>query len=71
MKPIPYVGSGPYCYANTFARMLGADAPSTAAIEFATSSVFGMQLIGGTLPYFGTCGWTPEAGRGTSFEIRR
>ncbi|CDZ32937.1 RADC family protein [Neorhizobium galegae bv. officinalis] len=62
MKPIPYVGSGPYCYTNSFAMMLGADAPSTAVIEFATSSPFGMQLLGGTLPFFDPYGWTPEAG---------
>ncbi|CDZ29915.1 hypothetical protein NOJ05_01825 [Neorhizobium galegae] len=62
MKYIPYVGSGPYCYANSFAMMLGADAPSTAAIEFATSSPFGMQLVGGTMPFFDPFGWTPEAG---------
>jgi hypothetical protein len=62
MKHIPYVGSGPYCYANSFAMMLGADAPSTATIEFATSSPFGMQLLGGTLPFFDPYGWTPEAG---------
>ncbi|CDZ49269.1 RADC family protein [Neorhizobium galegae bv. officinalis] len=62
MKHVPYVGSGPYCYANSFAMMLGADAPSTVAIEFATSSPFGMQLLGGTLPFFDPYGWTPEAG---------
>ncbi|MBY3211788.1 hypothetical protein [Rhizobium laguerreae] len=62
MKHVPYVGSGPYCYANSFAMMLGVDAPSTVTIEFATSSPFGMQLLGGTLPFFDPYGWTPEAG---------
>ena len=62
MKHVPYVGSGPYCYANSFAMMFGGDAPSTAAIEFATSSPFGMQLVGGALPFFDPYGWTPEAG---------
>lgn len=62
MKHVPYIGSGPYCYANSFAMMLGGDAPSTAVIEFATSSPFGMQLVGGALPFFGPYGWTPEAG---------
>lgn len=62
MKHFPYVGSGPYCYANSFAMMFGAGAPSTAIIEFATSSPFGMQLIGGDRPFFDPYGWTPEAG---------
>lgn len=62
MKHFPYVGSGPYCYANCFAMMLGDDAPSTSVIEFATSSPFGMQLVGGRLPFFDPYGWTPEAG---------
>ena len=62
MKYVPYVGSGPYCYANSFAMMFGENAPSTAAIEFATSSPFGMQLVGGALPFFDPYGWTPEAG---------
>lgn len=57
---IPYAGSGPYCYANAFAMMFGAAAPSTAVIEFATSSPFGMQLIGGKLPFFDPYGWDPE-----------
>ncbi|MBU5442139.1 hypothetical protein [Paenibacillus sp. MSJ-34] len=48
----PYIGSGPYCYTNSIAMMLGERSPQTAVIEFATSSPFGMQLIGGTLPFF-------------------
>lgn len=59
---VPYVGSGPYCYANSFAMMFGERAPAVAVIEFATGSPFGMQLIGGALPFFDPCGWTPEAG---------
>ncbi|MBB2970930.1 hypothetical protein [Mesorhizobium sp. RMAD-H1] len=62
MQHFPYVGSGPYCYANSFAMMFGEDAPPVAIIEFATGSPFGMQLVGGTLPFFDPCGWTPEAG---------
>ncbi|PLP57169.1 hypothetical protein CYK37_20925 [Mesorhizobium loti] len=57
---IPYTGSGPYCYANAFAMMFGAAAPSVAVVEFATSSPFGMQLIGGKLPFFDPYGWDPE-----------
>ncbi|WP_309083141.1 hypothetical protein [Chelativorans sp.] len=62
MKHFPYVGSGPYCYANSFAMMFGAGSPSPAVIEFATGSPFGMQLLGGALPFFDPYGWTPEAG---------
>ncbi|MBV2365762.1 hypothetical protein [Streptomonospora nanhaiensis] len=59
---LPYQGSGPYCYANSLAMMMGADAPPAAVIETATGSAFGMQLVGGTLPFFDAFGWTPEAG---------
>ncbi|MCP3802531.1 hypothetical protein NLX83_24985 [Allokutzneria sp. A3M-2-11 16] len=62
MTHFPYVGSGPYCYSNSFAMVFGADAPSTAVIETATGSPFGMQLVNGNLPFFDPCGWTPEAG---------
>ena len=62
MKYFPYVGSGPYCYANSFAMMFGRGGPSTAVIEFATGSPFGMQVVGGVLPFFDPYGWTPEAG---------
>ncbi|MXQ54676.1 hypothetical protein GSM42_13310 [Shimazuella sp. KC615] len=62
MTTFPYTGSGPYCYANSFAMMFGKNAPSTAVIEFATSSPFGMQLVGGALPFFDPYGWDPEAG---------
>lgn len=58
----PYIGSGPYCYANAFAMLFGMRAPSTAVIEFATGSPFGMQLLGGTLPFFDPYGWNPERG---------
>ncbi|MFB9907659.1 hypothetical protein [Allokutzneria oryzae] len=58
----PYVGSGPYCYANSFAMVFGDKAPSTAVIEVATGGPFGMQLIGGTLPFFDPYGWNPRAG---------
>lgn len=58
----PYIGSGPYCYANSFAMMMGSGAPPTSVIEFATGSPFGMQLIGGRLPFFDPYGWNPESG---------
>jgi len=59
---LAYVGSGPYCYANSFAMLLGEQAPSTAVIEVATGGPFGMQLIGGTLMFFDAYGWNPEMG---------
>ncbi|GGA79161.1 hypothetical protein GCM10011491_03010 [Brucella endophytica] len=62
MRHFSYIGSGPYCYANSFAMMCGPDAPSPQTIEFATSSPFGMQIVGGRLPFFDPYGWTPEAG---------
>lgn len=42
--------------------MLGADAPPVAVIETVTGSPFGMQLVGGTLPFFDPYGWNPEIG---------
>ncbi|MBA8906119.1 hypothetical protein [Aminobacter ciceronei] len=65
MTHFAYTGSGPYCYANSFAMMFGADGPSTAVIEVAIGGPFGMQLIGGTLPFFDPYGWDPEKG----FEV--
>ncbi|MEV0460462.1 hypothetical protein [Catellatospora methionotrophica] len=62
MRHLPYVGSGPYCYANSFAMLLGERSPSTAVIEVATGGPFGMQLIGGTLVFFDAYGWDPEQG---------
>ena len=62
MRHLAYVGSGPYCYANSFAMLLGERAPSTAVIEVATGGPFGMQLIGGTLVFFDAYGWNPEMG---------
>lgn len=62
MRHLAYVGNGPYCYANSFAMLLGAQAPSTAVIEVATGGPFGMQLIGGTRAFFDAYGWNPEMG---------
>lgn len=58
---VSYVGSGPYCYANSLAMALGHGAPSPAVLEFATSSPFGMHIIGGSLVFFDPYGWTPAA----------
>ncbi|WP_201794931.1 hypothetical protein [Escherichia coli] len=62
MRHFPYTGSGPYCYSNSLAMMFGGAAPAAAVIEFATGSPFGMQLVGGALPFFDPYGWTPELG---------
>ncbi|MEU8580275.1 hypothetical protein [Streptomyces abikoensis] len=57
-----YIGSGPYCYANSLAMVLGEAAPPPAVIEVLTGSPFGFELIGGTLPLFNPCGWNPDLG---------
>ncbi|MER7504238.1 hypothetical protein AB0L05_22585 [Nonomuraea pusilla] len=59
---VTYVGSGPYCYANSLAMILGGAAPPPAVIEVLTGSPYGMQLIGGRLPLFDPFGWDPEIG---------
>lgn len=58
----PYIGSGPYCYANSFAMIMGEHAPSTAVIETLSGGPFGMQLIAGKLPFFDPYGWDPSLG---------
>jgi hypothetical protein len=62
VRHLPYVGNGPYCYANSFAMLLGEQSPSTAVIEVATGGPFGMQLVGGSLVFFDAYGWDPEQG---------
>jgi hypothetical protein len=62
MRHVPYVGNGPYCYANAFAMMLGERSPSTAVIEVTTAGPFGMQLIGGRTAFFDAYGWNPDIG---------
>jgi hypothetical protein len=59
---VTYVGSGPYCYANSLAMILGGEAPPPAVIEVLTGSPYGIQLIGGRLPLFNAFGWDPEIG---------
>jgi hypothetical protein len=53
----PYIGSGPYCYANSLAMMLGPAAPAPSVIEVLTGSPFGFQLLDGQLPFFDPYGW--------------
>lgn len=58
---IPYIGSGPYCYANSLAMVIGSHAPEPSAIEVLTGSPFGATFIAG-LPYFSPAGWDPDIG---------
>ncbi|WP_433365784.1 hypothetical protein ACQPZX_36485 [Actinoplanes sp. CA-142083] len=57
-----YIGSGPYCYANSLAMMLGPAAPPPSVIEVLTGSPFGFELLGGRLPLFDPYGWDPDRG---------
>src|ERR1700761_9126441 len=66
---VRYVGSGPYCYANCLAMVLGPAAPSPAVIEVLTGSPFGAKLIGGTIPFFDPLGWDPGVGLDTVIDL--
>lgn len=69
MIDFPYGGSGPYCYAHSLAMMLGADAPGIEVLETVTGSPFGMQLVGGSLPFFDAFGWDPDIGIGEALDV--
>lgn len=64
----PYIGSGPYCYANSLAMALGADAPPPSAIEVLTGSPFGFHL-GGGLAWFDPLGWDPNHGLDMAIDL--
>jgi hypothetical protein len=66
---VRYIGSGPYCYANSLAMVLGPAAPSPAMIEVLTGSPFGAELIGGTTPLFNPLGWDPGIGLDAAIEL--
>ncbi|MER6670371.1 hypothetical protein ABT256_37835 [Amycolatopsis japonica] len=68
MIEIPYRGSGPYCYTHSLAMLLGAEAPGPDVLETMTGSPFGMQLVGGTLPFFDAFGWDPGLGIGEALD---
>lgn len=57
LEVYPYVGSGPYCYANSLAMVLGPAAPPPSIIEVLTGSPFGVHLLSGALPLFDPYGW--------------
>ena len=59
---VRFIGSGPYCYANSLAMMLGSAAPEPAVIEVLTESPFGAELLGGVTPFFSPSGWDPGIG---------
>ncbi|MGW1108072.1 hypothetical protein [Streptomyces sp. NPDC002540] len=64
-----YIGSGPYCFTNSLAMMLGPGAPSPSVIETLTGSPFGAQLIAGALPLFDPYGWDPDLGLDAAVEL--
>ncbi|MBK3594357.1 MULTISPECIES: hypothetical protein [Streptomyces] len=64
-----YTGSGPYCYANSLAMVLGDTAPPPAVIEVLTGSPFGFELLGGTVPLFDPYGWDPDFGLDTAVAL--
>ena len=56
-----YLGSGPYCYANSLTMALGSTL-EPGLVEVLTGSPFGMQLLGGRRPLFDPLGWDPNQG---------
>ena len=64
-----YIGSGPYCYANSLAMALGPDAPTPAQIEVLTGSPFGFALLAGRLPLFDPYGWDPNLGLDEALDL--
>ncbi|QYN38086.1 hypothetical protein K1T35_13100 [Pseudonocardia sp. DSM 110487] len=63
-----YVGSGPYCYANSLAMVLGVDGPPPSAIEVLSGSPFGFHP-GGGLAWFDPLGWDPDRGVDTALDL--
>jgi len=66
---VRYIGSGPYCYANSLAMVLGSMAPEPAVIEVLTGSPFGAELIGGVTPFFDPLGWDPGIGLDAAINL--
>ena len=66
---IAYLGSGPYCYSNCLAMMLGPHAPSPSVIEVLTGSPFGVELIAGEQPQFNPYGWDPDLGLDAAIDL--
>lgn len=55
-----YIGSGPYCYANTLCMVVDANWHPH-LVETLTGSPFGFQMAG-PLPLFDPVGWDPDTG---------
>ena len=55
-----YVGSGPYCYANTLSMVVD-EAWRPGLVETLTGSPFGFQMVG-PIPLFDPAGWDPDSG---------
>lgn len=66
---VRYIGSGPYCYANSLAMVLGSMAPEPAVIEVLTGAPFGAELIGGVTPFFNPLGWDPGIGLDAAIDL--
>jgi hypothetical protein len=64
----PYIGSGPYCYSNSLAMVLGEGAPPPSAIEVLTGAPFGFH-VGGGLAWFDPLGWDPNLGLDTAIDL--
>jgi hypothetical protein len=67
--PLHYVGSGPYCYANSLRMVLGPLAPEVSAIEVLTGSPFGLHLRPGLLASFDPLGWDPGLGLDAALDL--
>jgi hypothetical protein len=65
---VPYIGSGPYCYSNSLAMLMGPDAPPPSAIEVLTGAPFGFH-VGDGLAWFDPLGWNPDLGLDTAVDL--
>lgn len=63
-----YVGSGPYCYANSMAMIL-ADGTEPGLLEVLTGAPFWPQLLGGRRPLFDPMGWDPGIGFDAALQL--
>lgn len=69
MTTVRYLGSGPYCYANSLAMVLGPASPSPAVIETLTGSPFGVELTARMRPFFHPPGWDPGIGLDAAIDL--
>jgi len=64
-----YIGSGPYCYSNSLAMILGESEYEPGVIEVLTGSPFGFELLAGRLPLFDPYGWDPDQGLDAAIDL--